>query len=103
VSPRSRGFGVEAGQLQQVARQYDGEGQDIIALKDNAVTNVTEGQTGRAFAAVAAPYRQAFDQFGKNLAKFGDQAIKISMRLNDVATVYARLEEANARRLRGVY
>lgn len=103
MSPRSRGFGVEAGQLQQVARQYDGEGQDIIALKDNAVTNVTEGQVGRAFTPVAAPYRQAFEQFGKNLAKFGDQAIKISMRLGDVATVYERMEEANARRLRGVY
>jgi hypothetical protein len=103
VSHRSRGFGVEAGQVQQVAKQWDGEGLDIIALKDNAVTNVSEQHVGRAFGAIAAPYRQAFDQFGKNLAKFGDHTIKVSMRLGDVAAAYQRMEDANARRHRGVY
>jgi hypothetical protein len=103
VSTRSRGFGVDSGQLQQVARQYDGEGADIIAIRDKVVTNVGEGQVGRKFAAVATPYRAAFEQFGKNLTTFGDHAIKVSMRLNDVAAGYARMEEHNARRHRGVY
>ena len=103
MSNRSHGYGVEAAQLQLVARQYNDEAGEITAIKDTVVTNVGDGQVGRHFRAVAAPYRQAFEQFGKNLAKFGDQTIKISMRLNDVAAAYARMEEHNARRHRGVY
>lgn len=102
MSTGSPGFGVEAAQLQQVARQFDGEGADLIGLKDNVLTNVGEGQVGRRFGAVAAPYRQAFEQFGKNLVKFGDQTIKISVRLNDVASAYARTEDANQTRMRTV-
>lgn len=103
MSTRSRGFGVESGQLSQVAREYNDEGADIIALKDNVVTNVGEGQVGRKFGAVAQPYRQAFEQFGKNLARYGDQAIKISVRLNDVAAAYARHEDRHTRAFREVY
>jgi hypothetical protein len=102
VSTGSQGFGVEAGQLQQVARQFDGEGADLIAIKDTVVTNVGEGQVGKRFGAVAPPYRQAFEQFGRNLVKFGDQTIKISVRLNDVAAAYARTEDANQTRMRTV-
>jgi hypothetical protein len=102
VTTRSPGFGVEAAQLQQVARQYDGEGAELIAIKDDVITNVTEGHVGRRFGAVAAPYKQAFDQFGRNLARMGDQTIKISVRLDDVATAYARTEDANQQRLRTV-
>lgn len=102
MSTSSSGFGVEAAQLQQVARQFDGEGVDIIAIKETVTTNVGEGQVGRRFGAVAAPYRAAFEQFGRNLAKFGDQTVKISVRLNDVGTAYARTEDANQRRIRTV-
>lgn len=102
MASQSGGYGVEAGQVQQVARQFDGEGADIIAIKDTVVTNVGEGQVGRHFGAVAQPYKQAFEQFGRNLAKFGDQTIKISVRLNDVATAYAQREDANQSRIRTV-
>ncbi len=95
----SAGFGVEAAQLQQVARQFDGEGTDIIAIKETVVTDVGEAHVGRRFGAVAAPYRAAFEQFGKNLVRFGDQTVKISVRLNDVGSAYARTEDANQRRL----
>ncbi|HEU5474607.1 MAG TPA: hypothetical protein VFV67_28505 [Actinophytocola sp.] len=101
--PGSRGYGVESGHLRQVAREYNDEGADIIALKDNVVTNAGEGQFGRKFGAVAAPYRAAFDQFGRNLARYGDQAIKISVRLTDVATAYARHEDRHVHTYREVY
>ncbi len=90
-------LGVEAGQLQQVARQYDGEGVDLRAVADTVVPSVGEGQVGRRYGAVAAPYRQAFDQLARNLAAFGDAAVAISVRLNDVAAAYASTEDANAR------
>ena len=102
MSTGSAGFGVEAGQLQQVARQYDGEGADIVAVAGSVVTNVGEGQVGHRFGAVAAPYRRAFDQFGRNLTAFGEQAIGISVRLNEVATAYASAEEASARSIGAV-
>jgi hypothetical protein len=103
VATRSGGFGVETTHLRQVAREYGDEGADIIALKDNVVTNVGEGQVGRAFGSVAQPYRQAFEQFGRNLARYGEQTIRISVRLDDVATNYARHEEGHARTFREVY
>jgi type II secretory pathway component PulF len=102
VSTGSAGFGVEAGQLQQVARQYDGAGADIVAVAGSVVTNVGEGQVGRRFAAVAARYRQAFDQLGRNLTAFGEQATGISVRLNEIATAYASAEEARARSIEAV-
>ena len=71
----SSGFGVEAAQLQQVARQFDGEGTDIIAIKETVITNVGESHVGRRFGAVAAPYRAAFEQFGRNLVRMGDQTV----------------------------
>ncbi|HEU5107353.1 MAG TPA: DUF2563 family protein [Micromonosporaceae bacterium] len=100
---RSGGFGVETTHLRQVAREYSDEGADIIALKDDVVTNVGDGQVGRAFGAVAQPYRAAFEQFGRNLAHYGEQAIRISVRLEDAATGYARHDERNARTYREVY
>lgn len=102
MSTGSPGFGVEAAQLQQVARQFDGEGADITAIREGVATNVGEAQVGRAFGAVAGPYRQAFEQFGRNMVRFGTQTGKISVRLNDVAAAYARTEDANQTRFRTV-
>lgn len=103
MSIRSAGFEADAAQFQQVARQYDGEGADLVQLGDTVLTNVGEAQVGRAFRAVAAPYRQAFEQFGGNLARFGDLAVEISGRLNDMATSYVGTEDANQRTTRTVY
>ena len=99
---RSGGFGVDATHLRQVAREYSDEGADIVALKDNVVTNVSEGQVGRAFGSVAQPYRRAFEQFGRNLARYGEQTIRTAVRLEDVATEYTRHEDRHARNFRGV-
>lgn len=103
MSTRSHGFGVEAAQLQVVARQYNDEAGEITAIKDTVVTNVGEGQVGRHFRAVAAPYRQAFEQFGRNLDTFAARATTIATRTNETATRYARTEDANQRRIGGVH
>jgi hypothetical protein len=103
VPTRSPGFGVEAAQLQLVARQYNDEAGEITSISDTVVTNVGEGQVGRHFGAVAAPYRQAFEAFGRNLAKFGEQATAIAVRVNQTGTAYARTEDANQRRIGTVH
>lgn len=103
MSQRSRGFGVEAAQLQLVARQYNDEAGEIATIKDTVVTNVGEGQVGRHFRAVAAPYRQAFEQFGRNLDKFAAQTTSIAVRVNESGTAYARTEDANQRRIGRVH
>lgn len=103
MSTRSHGFGVEAAQLQVVARQYNDEAGEITAIKDTVLTNVGEGQVGRHFRTVAAPYRQAFEQFGRNLDRFSAQTTSIGVRVNQVATEYARTEDANQRRIGRVH
>lgn len=103
MSTRSHGFGVEAAQLQLVGRQYNDESGEIAAIRDTVVTNVGEGQVGRAFQAVAAPYRQAFEQFGRNLDKFAAQTTSIGARVNAAGDAYARTEDANQRRIGRVY
>jgi len=103
VSTRSHGFGVEAAQLQLVARQYNDEAGEITGIKDTVVTNVGEGQVGRHFRAVATPYRQAFEQFGKNLDKFAAQTTSIAVRVNQSGTEYQRTEDANQRRIGRVH
>jgi uncharacterized protein YukE len=103
VSTRSHGFGVEAAQLQVVARQFNDEAGEITAIKDTVVTNVGEGQVGRHFRAVAAPYRQAFEQFGRNLDTFAARTTTIAVRTNETATQYARTEDANQRRIGRVH
>jgi len=99
VTNRSHGYGVEAAQLQVVARQYNDEAGEITAIKDTVVSNVGEGQVGRHFRAVAAPYRQAFEQFGRNLDTFGARATAIAVQVNAVSEAYARTEDANQRRI----
>lgn len=99
MTTRSRGYGVEAAQLHVVGRQYNDEAGEISAIKDTVVTNVGEGQVGRHFRAVATPYRQALEQFGRNLDKFAAQSTSIGVRLNGVATEYERTEDANQRRM----
>jgi hypothetical protein len=103
VTTRSHGFGVEAAQLQVVGRQFHDESGEIAAIKDTVVTNVGEGQVGRAFRSVAAPYRQAFEQFGRNLDKFAAQTTAIAVRVNAAGTAYARTEDANQRRIGRVH
>lgn len=103
MSNRSHGFGVEAAQLQLVARQYNDEAGEITAIKDTVVTNVGEGQVGRHFQSVAATYRQAFEGFGRNLDKFAAHTTAIAVRTNEVAGAYARTEDANQRRIGRVH
>lgn len=103
MSNRSHGYGVEAAQLQLVARQYNDEAGEITAIKDTVVTNVGEGQVGRHFRAVAAPYRQAFEQFSRNLDKFAAHTTSIGVRVNESGTAYARTEDANQRRIGRVH
>jgi uncharacterized protein YukE len=103
VSTRSHGYGVEAAQLQLVARQYNDEAGEITAIKDTVVTNVGEGQVGRHFRAVAAPYRQAFEAFSRNLDKFAAHTTSIGVRVNESGTAYARTEDANQRRIGRVH
>jgi uncharacterized protein YukE len=103
VSTRSQGFGVEPAQLQLVGRQYSDEAGEISAIKDTVVTNVGEGQVGRHFRAVAAPYRQAFEQFGRNLDKFAAHTTSIGGRVNEAGATYARTDDANRRRIGRVH
>ena len=103
MTTRSRGFGVEAAQLQLVGRQYNDEAGEITSIKDTVVTNVGEGQVGRHFRAVAAPYRQAFEQFGRNIEKFAAHTTSIGVRVNEAGTAYARTDDANRRRLGRVH
>jgi uncharacterized protein YukE len=99
VSQRSHGFGVEAAQLQLVARQYNDEAGEISAIKDTVISNVSEGQVGRHFRTVAATYRQAFEGFGRNLDTFAARTTAIAMQTNQTADAYARTEDANQRRI----
>lgn len=103
MSNRSQGFGVEAAQLQLVARQYNDEAGEISAIKDTVVTNVGEGQVGRHFRTVATPYRQAFEGFARNLDIFAARTTTIAVQTNQTAESYARTEDANQRRVGRVY
>lgn len=97
MSTGSAGFGVEAGQVRQVARQYDGEGVDLVALAGTIGTDAGDDRLGRGFGAVAASYRAAIDGFGRNLADLGEHASAISLYLNEIAGAYESTEDDTTR------
>jgi hypothetical protein len=90
------GFGVDAGALRRVAGRYEAEAADLVALAGSVAGTVGEHQVGRAFAAVAGPYRAAVDGFGRNLARLGAEAGELAGRLAGTAAEYARLEDESA-------
>ena len=89
-------FGVDVEQLRQAARRYEAEAADLAGLGDTVLTNVGEGHVGGAFGAVAAPYRLAFERFGRNLAELGAAAAAISARLTEAAAAYAHIDEESS-------
>jgi uncharacterized protein YukE len=95
----SGGFGVDAGQLRQVARQYEGEAADLAALGEAVATNVGERHVGHGFGVVAASYREAVAEFRQNLARLGTAAGAISARLTEAAAAYALIEEESSVRM----
>src|SRR5256885_15761623 len=89
------GFGVEPGQVQQAAGQFQKEGEAIgqYAGKVEHPT-VSKGQVGRHFEAVAEPDAQMFTQGDTAGKSFGGAAGATSTQLNDVATSYSSTDES---------
>jgi hypothetical protein len=83
--------------MRQVARQYDGEGVDLVALAGTVGTDAGADRLGRGFGAVAASYRAAIEGLGRNVAGFGEHASAISLYLSEIASAYESTEDDTTR------
>ncbi|GAA3841787.1 hypothetical protein GCM10022243_05250 [Saccharothrix violaceirubra] len=95
------GFGVGPGELQNVAKQYQDHGADIIQMKSGVTPAVGAGQVGRKFRGVETKYRSYFDRLGASMETFGTEANNVAQRLNDVAKSYESNESATSGQFQG--
>jgi hypothetical protein len=93
------GYGVDPSAIQGVGKTYTTEGDALVQLQSKAETSIGSGQVGKHYASVAAPYQQAFQQFGQILASMGNKVVETGGSLNSTASAYTQSDSQNAENL----
>ncbi|TCP53250.1 hypothetical protein EV191_105317 [Tamaricihabitans halophyticus] len=95
------GYGVDAGQVQQAAGQFEKEAGTIGDHAGKVQSpGVGAGQVGRAFQEFAGQYEEIFNTMNASIKSFGQATTQVATQLSDVSSNYSESETTNTQTMK---